>query len=712
MISLTNNFIFFLIILLLNSCAINEATIKNPCRSNIFVKELASFPKSELIKLASSLDKSSYSHHKEEGCRLALLGQIYFAQQRMSLASEYFSLAQKKLPELSEYFLLAKAKAEQKNHNLLPASQLAKAILNSPLAHSSLQFALQVRRVLADIAMLEKDHHQIIKTHQDLLTKGYTENEVVLFNLASSLTAVGEHKKANDIYKKLLVTFPTSEGAKRAQQLRHLAEYSLDLKEREKHFDKLIEKLAFDQAVKHADQWLNQNNSSLDNETRGHINSLAIKALMLNNQFEAGLKRAKQTSLKKHVTSKELESYAWGLAKVDRYIDAAEIYGRLIEESSDKENKAKGCFFRGFSLYEASLYSMALFTWQACHSYIQNSTHYENYLWYQALAFMLSDNYNKALDYLQDLNKNFPKSIDSEKYTYFRAYALRQLNKINEAKAIFINLGHKKQPSYYVLLARKTLGLAAPKGVNVKPEALSQLAERTKDENSQKALLLFHLGFKEEARDLILSSTAAVADRLALLQHLGFYHEAWQRAHWVKPTITIEKNTLKVNSAIRSAFPMPHQTIVENISNKYDLKQSLLYAIIQAESGFLENATSYRGASGLMQMMPFVAKDLAAKLSISKWTDEHLKDPKIAIELGALLVATLERQFGQPHLILAAYNAGPHQVQKWLNRFGQLPEELFIERIPFKQTRDYIKKILPNESLYYAMNGKELKLSL
>ena len=79
---------------------------------------------------------------------------------------------------------------------------------------------------------------------------------------------------------------------------------------------------------------------------------------------------------------------------------------------------------------------------------------------------------------------------------------------------------------------------------------------------------------------------------------------------------------------------------------------------------------------------------------------------------GAMLVAILKRQFSYTHLVLAAYNAGSHQVQKWINLFGHLPTDLFIERIPFKQTREYVKKGMVGESIYSSLEGKPLAINL
>jgi soluble lytic murein transglycosylase len=113
-----------------------------------------------------------------------------------------------------------------------------------------------------------------------------------------------------------------------------------------------------------------------------------------------------------------------------------------------------------------------------------------------------------------------------------------------------------------------------------------------------------------------------------------------------------------------------------------------------------------------MQMMPFVAYDLAPQLELKNFSKEHLKEPNIALKLGALHLTTLRRQFGDFYLVLAAYNAGPHMVQKWLSHFGHVETALFVERIPYKQTRDYVKKVLTLESLYSALDGNPLKLML
>jgi soluble lytic murein transglycosylase len=701
-------FIFFLIAPL-NSCLVKMGIPKNPCQNKNFLKSLNNYSKAELVKLARILESSSYGSIKNDGCHQALLAKIYLATDRMSKASDYFSLAAKKIPELNEYFMLAKANAEIKRQNFNLANKILTALLNSSRNAITPYFFLRVRKVLADIAVKQKDDQQIIKTHYELLEKGYSENEVLLFNLATALTNVGEYQKANEVYRRLLIYFPLSLGSKQAQKLQNLAQYNLDLTQIEKRFDKLIENLAFDQVLE--DAKIFTNNSTFDDETKGQIQNLAIKSLFFNNKFEEGMSRAKSLAERINATAKNIEGYAWALAKVGHFIDAANFYDKFFQKATNKNDKAKACFFKGFSFYEASLYSMALFSWQSCKSFVQDTNYYEDYIWYQALAFLLNGNFFKANIFLKDLLRLFPNSNENEKYIYFLGYTFFHLNFHLECKIFWQRLAKKSLPSYYVLLARRSLHLDSPSVITPSLNSLLSLPQRDKNHNYQNALMLFYLGLKGEARDLILSSNESQNDKLAMLQHMGFYHDAWARSYLLKPSAVVINNKLSLSNNIRASFPAPHRNFIDQISKKYNVNKNLLYAIMRAESGFLKTAISSRGAIGLMQMMPFLAQELATRISITEFNSEHLKDPKIAIELGALWIAMLKRQFNLPHLVVAAYNAGSQQVQKWLSTFGHLTEELFVERIPFRQTRDYVKKVLPAESLYQALDGKELRLA-
>lgn len=693
-------------LIFLDACVHKAGVVGNFCNREEFLHDLTSYRKADLDKLIRVLE-SSNANAREGGCRAALLARAYYAAGSMSDASDYFSKAAEHIPEFHDYFMLAKADAEVRRFNFDQARRITDAVM----AHTGVpnNFAMRIRTILADIAVLEKNDRKIINTHEQLLNNGYGESDAILFNLASALMNVGEYDKANSVYKRLLINFPSGPGAESALKLKHLAAYQLNAKEVERRIDRLIAALKFDEAVADVDELLKSTKNSDD---AAQLNSLAVKALMYNNKFASGVERSKREAEKPHAPAKALESYAWSLAKVGRYIDAADAYGKFHDRAANKEDKARACFFRGFSLYEGSLYSMALFSWASCHQSVKDSTYYELYLWNQALAFMLTENYRKAIDFLDDVTKRFKKSNQQEKYTFFLGYAHKQLQRNQRANTILHSLAQKSTPSYYVLLAREYLKLPYPKGVTLPHDALLGQASSTENQDCLDARTLYKLGFKSESRERVLQSNSLEREKLSMLQYTGNFHDVWKRSYLLGPKFFIKKNSVNANPFVRASHPLPHLPFVTQVSKKYNVDKSLLYAIIQEESGFKEDAVSYRGAVGLMQIMPFVGADLASRLSIDEFSSEQLKRPAIAIELGALLVATLKRQFASPHLVLAAYNAGPHQVEKWLHSFGQLPIELFVERIPFKQTRDYIKKVIPNESLYHSLDGNHLRLAL
>lgn len=688
----------------ISSCFTKQNT-KRSCKEFFIHKDINHYSKKELEDLLKAIRSRAYG--SSDGCHDALMGKIHSLLKNSTTASQYFLSATKKLPEFKDYFLLAKAQEELKKNHLETAFGIAHALIKSNGFGKFSHFNLLTKKILADIALAQKDDIQIVKTHQDLIDKGYQEDDILLFNLATSLNNIGEYKKANQVFKKLITKFPLSHGAQEAEQLMSLAQYRLSIKEIELRFNELIKKLAFEKVVSESDTLLKKE-KSLTN--RAKLNAMSVKALMLNNQFQQGLERSQRAVTGKNVTEQDLEIHAWALAKAQRPIKAAHYYGELLNMSDNKEKKAQACFFQGFSYYEASLYSTALLTWRGCKNIISNSSYTENYLWYQALSSMLSNNFTKAKALLKELTKSFNKSSEEEKYRYFLGYSYFYLGKRKKQKSVFKKLAKKKNPSYYMLLARKFLHKKNPSGKNIPADAMINGISDIKDQACQNAITLFYLGFTKEARDLALNSKATNEEKAAILQHIGFYHDVWRRAYKLNTKAEVKKNKLNVSSSIRANYPLPYLQVVKQASKKYNISSSLLYAIMQTESGFSTNAMSSRGALGLMQMMPFVASDLASKLNLEQFHSSHLKDPKVSIPLGALLIANLKRQFGSSYLTAAAYNAGAHKVRGWLDTFGHLPTELFIERIPYKQTREYVKKVLPSDSLYRAMNGYELKL--
>jgi soluble lytic murein transglycosylase len=117
-------------------------------------------------------------------------------------------------------------------------------------------------------------------------------------------------------------------------------------------------------------------------------------------------------------------------------------------------------------------------------------------------------------------------------------------------------------------------------------------------------------------------------------------------------------------------------------------------AVIYVESNFDANACSYKGAIGLMQIMPQTGEWAAQRLKIKDFTSEKLYNPNMNIKIGCWYLNNLQSQFnGDLDLVLAAYNGGSGNVRKWLKNKEYSSDGKTISYIPFKETREYVQKV-------------------
>ncbi|MDB4870573.1 MAG: Lytic transglycosylase catalytic, partial [Gemmatimonadales bacterium] len=153
----------------------------------------------------------------------------------------------------------------------------------------------------------------------------------------------------------------------------------------------------------------------------------------------------------------------------------------------------------------------------------------------------------------------------------------------------------------------------------------------------------------------------------------------------------------------RLYFPVLERETLISSSRENGLDPVLVAALIRQESNFNPLATSPVGARGLMQLMPDVGRSLASAKGIGPWNPDILYEPATNIKLGTAHLSTLMRKYPEVVKSLAAYNAGESRVAKWSTKTGAADPEVFTERIPFVETRDYVRTILRNRAYYQAL---------
>lgn len=154
-------------------------------------------------------------------------------------------------------------------------------------------------------------------------------------------------------------------------------------------------------------------------------------------------------------------------------------------------------------------------------------------------------------------------------------------------------------------------------------------------------------------------------------------------------------------------YPYPYRELIAEYAKAENLERSLVAGVILSESKFKNEARSHKGALGLMQLMPDTAKWIAEQMEDDAFLLEELNDPEINIRFGTWYLNSLRQEFkGNEVLMLAAYNAGRGNVKEWMKKYQWDMNFSDIQQIPFKETREYVAKVLKSKQKYDLLYEK------
>lgn len=145
-------------------------------------------------------------------------------------------------------------------------------------------------------------------------------------------------------------------------------------------------------------------------------------------------------------------------------------------------------------------------------------------------------------------------------------------------------------------------------------------------------------------------------------------------------------------------YPLPYKEKIVEVAENYNFPYTMFSGLLRTESGFDPYVVSPAGAVGLAQLLPATANEQARNIGLGSY---DINDPSTNILLGGTYINWLIGKYDSLALSAMAYNAGPGNVWDWQRKWGDLPDELFIEASPFKETRDYVPKIL-RSAIYYG----------
>ncbi len=266
------------------------------------------------------------------------------------------------------------------------------------------------------------------------------------------------------------------------------------------------------------------------------------------------------------------------------------------------------------------------------------------------------------------------------------------------------------QPHFYGLLAAEDL--------HGQPARISRPAKPSRDELAQaqalpgldRALRLYNLGWRgEAAREWNYTLAFAKPGGLSDRELLAAAELACDREIWDRCINTSDRTRQEIDLFQR--YPLPFRRDILAAAREVNLDAAYMFGLIRQESRFQITARSVVGASGLMQVMPATAEWVARRLGMSDYKNDLITDPNTNLKLGAgYLKLVLDDLGGSQAMAAAAYNAGPGRPRRW--REGpRIEAAAWAENVPFNETRDYVKKVVANATLYgHVLHGKPLSI--
>ena len=282
-------------------------------------------------------------------------------------------------------------------------------------------------------------------------------------------------------------------------------------------------------------------------------------------------------------------------------------------------------------------------------------------------------------------------------WRYWRARALAATGHVEDATRLYGGLATERH--FYGFLAAEALGATiVPQSDPLSPEpaALEAFGARPA---VQRVVKLSALDLRPEGHREWLAVVRELDDDALLLaavfaQRNGLYDRSIN---------TADRTRQRHDFSLR--YPTPYQSEIDEAAKRNGLDPALLYGVVRQESRFVADIVSTAGAVGLMQLMAPTARWVAKQTGRSDLRALKLDDPALNVELGSYYLRyVMDRFGGLPALAAAAYNAGPGRAESWRSA-ASLEGAIYVETIPFNETRDYTKNVLANAMFYQARLG-------
>ncbi len=424
---------------------------------------------------------------------------------------------------------------------------------------------------------------------------------------------------------------------------------------------------------------------------------------------------------------------------------AVKTLAKILDRFPESEFADDALFLTGNIYRESGDMKEALQFYGRLAEEYPESKYADSALWWKAWSYYSAGSYKRMEQTLQELVNRYPRSFLVNQARYWQGRAEEKKGDLSRAAAYYGLVLRKGSYTYYGYRAAERLEILKNGGTEAASDIADQVTpvcaeggcpedplssfetddgppawtNETREVLSaqpsfRKTLELMNLDLRKEAAQELWSLQDKVPRKRGLL--IGLSKAFFELGDYYRSLTLVLRNYERyLSGPSRSvsedlwllAYPQGYWDSILSYSRQYGQDPYFIAAIIREESQFSPEAVSPVGARGIMQVMPATGEWAARLIKLPRFDRSRLFDSDTAIKIGTWYVSQLMKRFrGDPLLAAAAYNAGPDAVASWLGKYGHDERDVFVESIPFSETRGYVKKVLRNYGEYKRIYGK------
>ncbi len=545
------------------------------------------------------------------------------------------------------------------------------------------------------------------KKHKDL--RSYLEAQIAYCKMNT-----GQEYEAIDRMYQIIKKYRES-----AEALRMARYFYANETLREKHFfaiaDVFLEHSHFTELTENIENYIK---GSIDKDEKERARFYLLKVYFARGDYQKALYGF--NNMLTSLGNKLLESHlrfmiARTLLSLDDKYGAAKAYLEYSDKYPRRRGAADAAWKAAWLFEELGDVSSALVQYQKITEHWSGGRYRLEAKFRTGLSYYRLGAYARAEDVFRSIINSQRDNFHRERASYWLGKVYTRINRQPEAEKIYLTLSQNLFESYYAIKSYLQVSTSIDQIVDShgklkqKENPLRQYMQSMENVMDNFARLFViqdllgdsyaHAELEEKKyRATNLGEWIALAE---VYKRLEAYHRAYRVYDYINSKYFADLPNEEKPFLLKESYPLYYDNIIDRYCKLRFLDKNMILAIIRAESGYDRHAHSWADAYGLMQLIPPTANAVADEINLNLTSTKMLFDAELNINLGTYYFKKLLDQFdNRAEYALAAYNAGPHRVNRWQNITPDDEIDLFVENIEFSQTRNYVRKVMRNYWIY------------